>query len=289
MRVDIRLGVWKGSEMKKIKDLLRGMRRLRTAFYWLQFMGYKLAIPAVVNKDQAQKLRAMENSAETDECFIIGNGPSLRVEDLERLSGRVTFASNGIYRIFNQTDWRPTYYFVQDSIAVENVFRSYCHIIEEIKNLFVSMNFYKNYPASIKENDKLRVLYVRFCPPKNNEYRFSRDLSKKVYEGLTVTYSMIQAAVYMGFKKIYLVGIDHSYAVEVDKDGNVLRTDDKQANHFYSKEGVPEQGHVTKIVEITNAYSSARKYADSNGIQILNATRGGRLEVYEREDLDRLL
>ncbi len=273
----------------KIKNVLRGMRRLRTVFYYFQFHNFKRAIPAAMNKDQRQKLRQMKNCAKTEECYIIGNGPSLRVEDLEKLSDKVTFGSNGIYKIFENTTWRPTYYFVQDSIAVENVFKTYPNIAEKVDNLFVSMNFYKQFPVQVKESDKLRVLYVRFCPPKNNEYRFSRDLSENVYEGLTVTYSMMQAAAYMGFKKIYLLGIDHSYAVEVDKDGNVLKTNDNQVNHFYSSKGVAEQGHATKIIEITNAYSSARKCADSNDFEILNATRGGKLEVFERVDFDTLV
>ena len=36
------------------------------------------------------------------------------------------------------------------------------------------------------------------------------------------------------------------------------------------------------------AYKSAKKYADSHGIRIYNATRGGKLEVFERIDFDSL-
>lgn len=45
-------------------------------------------------------------------CFLIGNGPSLRAEDLTRLheAGEITFAFNRIYNIFDQTPWRPSFY-----------------------------------------------------------------------------------------------------------------------------------------------------------------------------------
>jgi hypothetical protein len=36
------------------------------------------------------------------------------------------------------------------------------------------------------------------------------------------------------------------------------------------------------------AYSAAKKFADENGIKIYNATRGGKLEVFERVDFDSL-
>ena len=37
-----------------------------------------------------------------------------------------------------------------------------------------------------------------------------------------------------------------------------------------------------------SAYKSAKKYADAHGIKIYNATRGGKLEVFERVDFDTL-
>ena len=37
------------------------------------------------------------------------------------------------------------------------------------------------------------------------------------------------------------------------------------------------------------AYMAAHQYADSHGIKIYNATRGGELEVFERVELDGML
>ena len=36
-------------------------------------------------------------------------------------------------------------------------------------------------------------------------------------------------------------------------------------------------------------YEAAKRYAEKNGIIIKNATRGGKLEVFERIDLDVIL
>ena len=39
---------------------------------------------------------------------------------------------------------------------------------------------------------------------------------------------------------------------------------------------------------MTKAYEAFRRYADENGIKVKNATRGGKLEIFERVDFDSL-
>lgn len=50
-------------------------------------------------------------------CFVVGNGPSLRMADLDRLVNEITFASNRIWLAFDQTPWRPSYYTMCDTIV----------------------------------------------------------------------------------------------------------------------------------------------------------------------------
>jgi hypothetical protein len=60
-------------------------------------------------------LKSFKNTHTGKRCFIIGNGPSLKAEDLEQLKNEITFAFNRIYYIFDQTSWRPTYYCAEDN------------------------------------------------------------------------------------------------------------------------------------------------------------------------------
>ena len=59
---------------------------------------------------------SLRNQYSGQRGFIIGNGPSLRVEDLDSLQGEITIASNKIYMIFPKTPWRPTFYTIADTI-----------------------------------------------------------------------------------------------------------------------------------------------------------------------------
>ena len=71
-------------------------------------------------KSQNLKTKALKNIHKGKRAFILGNGPSLEIEDLDKLKNEITFASNKIYLAFDQTDWRPTYYCVEDLIVAQN-------------------------------------------------------------------------------------------------------------------------------------------------------------------------
>lgn len=64
-----------------------------------------------------ERLAALKDRHYGKRAVIIGNGPSLKMEDLGRLKNEITFASNRIYLAFDQTDWRPTYYSICDAVV----------------------------------------------------------------------------------------------------------------------------------------------------------------------------
>jgi hypothetical protein len=48
----------------------------------------------------------------TDErIFILGNGPSLNETDLSRLSSEYTLAMNKVSKLYDDTSWRPSFYY----------------------------------------------------------------------------------------------------------------------------------------------------------------------------------
>lgn len=108
---------------------------------------------------------------------------------------------------------------------------------------------------------------------------FSTKMEHCVYEGTTVTYACIQMAVYMGFQEIYLLGVDFNYSNDL--------YDEK--NHFKGYQSDKKvRLNVVYPERMQAAYKSARHYAGEHGIKICNATRGGKLEVFERVDFDTL-
>ena len=213
-------------------------------------------------------------------CFIIGNGPSLKVDDLEKLKNEITFGSHGIYYIFKDTDWRPTFYCAQDAKLIKERYRE---IKSECKKIECCFGLVKNfaYPMFSKKNVCIELDINQF---ENGFPKFSDDLSKCAYEGFTVTYFNIQLAAYMGFSEIYLLGVDHNYSISMNPDGTV-NVDKSVGDHFCKKDTL---ANIPQTYKSTAAYYMARKYADEHGIKIFNATRGGKLDAFERVDFDDL-
>ncbi|KAB1658880.1 6-hydroxymethylpterin diphosphokinase MptE-like protein [Pseudoclavibacter sp. CFCC 11306] len=228
-------------------------------------------------KDWKDSLQALHNSARRRRCFIIGNGPSLTPSDLELISGEDTFASNQIFRVFPRTSWRPKYYVVQDI---------YGKIKDEVDSLTKIQVFMGDYYARKIGTSLEEVVVFHGKKPIGNALSFSEDISKYVVDFATVTFTMLQLAVYMGYEEIYLLGMDHSYARTINAQGELTAAEGVK-NHFYKD---PSSITVTANSEgMERAYGLARLHCQSHGIRVRNVTRGGFLEVFERMSLEEAL
>jgi len=210
--------------------------------------------------------------------FIIGNGPSLSPSDLEKLKNEITIASNKIYLIFDKTTWRPTIYTVADHIL-------WPKINEEALEYFKTVHIPNYLDAPRSEN----VVYWR-SPFSLFTKRFSGDMSYGAYGGHTVTFENIQIAYHLGLNPIYLIGCDHSYSGEGVVTPGIAIRQSSHVSHFhpnYRKEG--EIVMPAAISKMESSYSMAKKYIESRGGEIYNATRGGKLEIFNRVDLDKVI
>lgn len=271
-----------------IKSILRRMRLPREIYYKFQLKSQLKKLPADLWENNVNGLKALKGKYAGKRCFIIGNGPSLTTDDLDKLKNEYTFASNRIFTIYPKTEWRPTFYAIQDGVVLERMLEELGETIDSSTFGFISTNIYDL--CADKTKDKSNVLWFpkRFCPPNKNRYSFSNDISKEVIEGLTITYSCIQIAAYLGFKEIYLLGVDHNYPIEIDDDGNIVKNDDSVKAYFGDAMVSMNDINLPKVVEMTRAYISAEKHSKENGYRIYNATRGGKLEAFRRVNLDEL-
>lgn len=233
-----------------------------------------------------KKLRELKDFHKNEKCFVIGNGPSLKVEDLQQLCNRniPTFATNRIFKIFDQTEWRPTYYVSEDILLMQDA----QNIIKEmpVKKRFIPINLKWYEGVDISNAD---YFYIEYQKPMTETYCLSTDISHNIRCRGTVTTTCLQIAIYMGFSEIYLIGVDHNFAKMFDKEGNVV-IDNSIQNHFVKDydQGIVDQGfHVD---EATEAYMDVERLSREKGtFRIYNATRGGKLEVFERVNIDNIL
>ena len=112
-----------------------------------------------------------------------------------------------------------------------------------------------------------------------------------MWTGGTVSYLCMQLAYYMGFRQVYLVGFDHSYRIPKDAviKGNDILSQSADPNHFSGDYfGKGKRWHDPMVDRMATAYGKAKKYYEKSGRQIINATAGGKLEVFDRMPYDGL-
>lgn len=226
------------------------------------------------------KIGAMRGRHVGERCFIIGNGPSLTADDVSRLRCEYTFGTNRIYEIYDRTEWRPTYYCIHDMTVA---FSSRNDINEKIRQEKIKGVDINDICPRLTDEVCIKRLETEFDPLPE----FSDDLEVGFYDGMTVTYTCLQMAVYMGFTEIYLLGVDNNYSKMIDSEGNVIEQQNFQ-DHFSENDKLNPDLMIPDIGKMDRAYMAAKQYADSHGIRIYNATRGGKLEVFERVDFDSL-
>ncbi|MDR7079135.1 hypothetical protein J2Y03_004192 [Neobacillus niacini] len=237
----------------------------------------KSNVPISWNNYKILKLKGKFNGRR---CFIIGNGPSLKPEDLERLNGEITFASNKIYKIFNQTTWRPTFYMVVDSIVLEENVKDINLV--EAKTKFTLKNYKHLFNADIYFNNNLN---------KNKREAFSTNIMESLYSSGTVSYHLLQIALYMGFSEVYLLGHDYNFkgAVSKTKDLSFLKNDDNSQIYFsndYIKANEKKPGQAPEEMYI--GMGNAKSVFESSGRKIYNSTRVSYLDVFELKNFDEL-
>ncbi|WP_246943865.1 6-hydroxymethylpterin diphosphokinase MptE-like protein [Bacillus pinisoli] len=236
------------------------------------------------------RIRELKNIHKGESCFVIGNGPSLTVSDLNMIKSKISFSSNRISLLLDKTEWRPFYYTFADSIIASKLFNE-VYKMEKEKMFVVIKN--KSYKL-LKKHFNKECNFLRACYDydKNGLPKFSKDLSKKIIHHGTVTYSNIQLAVYMGFKEIYLIGVDHNYGVIKTKNGSIEYNEMLIGKDYFDEKyykSIEENKEIpVNLYEMTEAYLSAKKHCDDIGVKIYNATRGGKLDVFPRVNFDEL-
>lgn len=246
-----------------------------------------LFIVSGTGKKNEITLESLRGAYKDKRCFIICNGPSLRADDLTKIyeHGDLSIGMNAIARIYDQTPWRPTFLSAADDVVFTKKNKELVKKCECGYKLYDRTRFLKSLGATEKR------LYLSLNRSRDllDDPQFSDDATKKLMSIGTTTYGMIEFAVFLGCTEIYILGCDMSYAVNITRDGTITYNDSGK-DYFASKEEYSTSSKVTPTPtwQMEVAYDYAAKYAKEHGIKIYNATRGGKLESFERVDFDAL-
>ena len=218
-----------------------------------------------------QNNKRFKNCHAGKRCFIVGNGPSLKMEDLSLLRDEIVFTVNQAARIPQFKSLKSNYHFCADNIFFRkngdqpedpelfNVLFSETDHNSEIEYFFPfqQMGFIHGFHI----DDKLNVNY--YYPESfytiYDGFHDSIDFTKPIPVFGTIIHTCICMAVYMGFSEIYLLGCDCTGIVGTIK--SILHQNDDQ-DYAYSISN-EEKTRMEKMLERRSYEEFLTNYTNS--------------------------
>ncbi len=227
-------------------------------------------------------------------CFIIGGGPSLKVEDLSRLRDEVVFTVNNVYLRDDFHAMGSNFHVVADPKFAGSV-KAMTENLDKETVVFAEAALLSAFENSGFPRERLCGFYNGMEIEAIKYNRLSMDGPMPYL--CTVVQNAVLLAACMGFEQIYLLGCDCTGIMN-----NVEVRQGKQISHYGYK--IPDSIH--KKIEtaeriscehvfyewyhIFKSYRLIGEYlADVGGAQITDLSQGGILDVFPKDTLNNIL
>lgn len=225
--------------------------------------------------DRLDGIRGCRDRHRGETAVMIGNGPSVRPDDLDRLGGALTFSFNRFHLAHPLTTHRPTYTVVADAQMLERFGAEIAsHSGGEV---FLASPYRPAWVASDFTWVQLR---------RTDPFEFSTVAHRFISPGGSVVVAALQIAFFMGVRTVHLYGMDHHFSWDpIPGEEKLVHG---EGNHFIDDYRAGEAWYRPERLEIDEALAICGDAFGADGRRITNATRGGALDLFERMDFDAL-
>jgi hypothetical protein len=247
------------------------------------------------NRSILKKNEVFRDKHKGQRCFVIGNGPSLKTQDLLPLAGEITLAMSAFWKHPIVAEWQPTYYCFADPLFFDGS-EPMREFFQSLRARIHSSTFLVPFSAAkvIREQDLLplgQTYYVAFHGALSGRRLKNVDFAKSVPGVQSTAQLGIMAAMYMGCSPMYLLGLDHDWLAHrgMDKhfyEGKTVE-DHPQAHGDMSRFAYKAQ--LLSTIRLWNRYEALLSLSVQKGIDIVNATDGGFLDVFQRANYEEVV
>lgn len=236
-----------------------------------------------------EKNRELKGKHAGGRCFVVGNGPSIKTQNLKLLKDEITFFVN---RAFLHPDYeyiQPTYHiFVDPKLQTGEWPVDFLdRVVEKNPNVtfLLSAKFY-NDPKFQISKEKYNIYWIDMSLISTRFFKGEVDLST-IGIGGAVVEAGILSAIYMGVKKVYFMG--------VDGNGLCYNLIGKESHYYGSNPEDLTKDVLTISKDLYFMSMSLRKwvylanYCTRKNVELVNMTDGGIIDVCPREDFEKLM
>lgn len=264
------------------------------------------------NKEWLNKNSVFNDSTKREDCFIIGNGPSIQCFGFELLKDKDIFTVNQIARNnnFNKLNikyhfWADPMFFYEDinhnKTISDDMYQQMISVVKNNKNVkcFVTCKIENGVVQSlIKEGANIHR-YPSFLGTKQYGNSFKPSLDRPMPGFYNVLQYAILSAIAMGYKKVFLLGSEQTGLLNVlntkinekaeeNGHGYSLNEDEKRrmVNH-YNKFSVSQ--FLYEHALMFDDFEWLKMLAEKLNIGIYNCTPKTLVDSFEKKDIYEVL
>lgn len=237
--------------------------------------------------------KQLRNRHAGQRCFIIGSGPSIKQQDLTRLAGEKVITQNHFHAHPQIAKINPAYHVVVPKYQPREFDQDWVAWLTSMNERLpksTAIFFGKNTKYLVDQLALFanRAFYLRTGCNCALVRRAPTDLTRSLMQVPTVLPLCIATAIYMGFREIYLLGFDLDQPfLEANRESiRFYATSPVIANAaekaLDDQAGSSGLGWLNYWI-IWRECNLLRAAAERRGIRIVNLTRGGLLNMFERQ------
>jgi hypothetical protein len=293
-----------------LKRFLKNLLGQITLLYFTLFSLLRIVIFSSPSR-QIKRLKADPDS----ECYILGNGPSLKenvLNDLDLLKTKELFVVNDFAKSKYFEILKPKYYVLLDpsywnSSTYKELFDDCIKVLNTIQDktdwpMFLMVPTEAHRVSLIKDifNKNKNITIISFNSTSVTGFQWFRFFAYKNYLGIPPVNNVVGACIYiainMQYPEINILGADHSWTQDLivndknlvccvnphffdDEDGHYLPHKTVNGN-FYTMHRL-----LRDYALMFEGYHTLRIYAESRKIKILNRCKKSFIDAFERRDL----
>jgi len=222
-----------------------------------------------------------------ERCFILATGPSIKTQDLKALQGETCIA---VSNFFVHPDYHliaPRYHCMaayHPPITEEGWIAWMKEAAAKTGDstfFFALSDLKRHQDAGVGAGRSVHYLH---CGRSSASRQHGVDLTKPIFGPVSVPVMALQVALYMGFKRIYLLGCDHDWILHMNRSSHFY----EEEQHALVRNGYNEwfnfdwETDFAFMAALWRQYKTIRLCAESCSAEIYNATPGGLLDVFPR-------
>lgn len=224
-------------------------------------------------RESLATLDRLRNSQTGQTGVIVCNGPSITRTDLSLIGDHPYILMNRGYLLAENFDGPAVATCSHDPAILEQ----FGHEIGQTESVLVT--------TVSARRQVMRATNTAYLMP-TAKWRFATHLGLNSHHGATVTFWALELAYLLGWTKTIIIGLDHRYASQAGKQGEVLIAGDSETDHFtpnYLPKGT--KFLVNDLALSEYSFSLARAAFEAAGRDVVDCTVGGHCKVFRKGDL----